>query len=690
MYDELTCVNWWYLHRQELRWICKSTLAVFGLAYSVSNISNISVSFIILNSSTTRVMRPFSYGRALNSYQRVLAAKHLPKWLCSCLIIDGSVQHVARIHTALSSTIGHHETCKSSTVNISSRSANLGQHKHRIQSFSTVQLSSDTIFALATPPGHSAIAVIRISGPSVKSVYTAICPDKQLPKPRYAAVRTLYEPATQEGSLEILDPSALVLYFPGPHSSTGEDVLELHVHGGRAIIRSVLQAIASCSRSDQRVRHAEAGEFTKRSFLSGRLDLPQAEALGAILAAETDQQRRAAVIGARGGLGKRYDDWRLQLVEARGELEALIDFAEDQQFEESPEKLVAGVVSHVRNLKQLVEYSIQNAVKGELLRNGIQLTVLGKPNAGKSSLLNVIVGREAAIVSSKEGTTRDIVEVGVDISGWFVRIGDTAGLRTDSSSPNINNPKRHSKIDSIEREGMRRALDRAESSDVVLLLLDITRSDNGTISLEVDKEVISAAQLCIRSGSHLVVAINKMDVMEDEELSPVEHAGPTNQMIDGAKHLLLADMFDDPLNEPTIPVVPISCLRALSPDPSIKTASNISALLEALTATFRSMTSATSPDQADSTLEQVMNQPDMSVWQESLGATERQRVLLQECASQLETFLILIESTTDSTEEIDVVLAAEHLRSAADCLARVTGRGQAGDVEEVLGVVFEK
>lgn len=552
--------------------------------------------------------------------------------------------------------------------------------------FATSESSSDTIYALATPPGVSAIAVIRISGPGVRSVFSKLSPTQRLPKPRFAAVRELYSTESPvQASPEVLDPSALVLYFPGPNSSTGEDVLELHIHGGRAIIRCVLKAISNCSTRNQRVRHAEPGEFTKRAFLNRKLDLTQAEALGSILAAETEQQRRTAVVGTRGGAGKIYDDWRLQLVEARGELEALIDFAEDQQFEETPEKLVGGVLQRVKRLKVLVENSARNAMRGELLRNGIRLTVIGKPNAGKSSLLNAIVGRDAAIVSSVAGTTRDVVEVSVDIGGWLVNVGDTAGLRSMDNDDLHNETA--SLVDPIEVEGMRRALTRARSSDVVLVLLCIEMTSEGPI-VDLDPQVMMIADRCIQAGGRIVVAVNKIDLIPairavsvDDEQLRAENTDLGNLKIVVEK--AVANHWEH------APVAFISCKRAVSGTYNSVADSGVQSLLRALTLTFEDLTSALAPESI--TFEPSNKEaPDMSFWQESLGATERQRKLLEECVVHLNEFLDSLQSSHETAEDMDVVLAAEHLRNGAHCLAKVTGREQVGDVEEVLGVVFEK
>jgi tRNA modification GTPase len=227
-------------------------------------------------------------------------------------------------------------------------------------------------------------------------------------------VRSLYDEND-----DVLDSEALVLYFPSPRTVTGEDVLELHIHGGPAIIKAVLSAIGTCNTTVAPIRYAEPGEFTRRAFLNNRIDLTKVEALGDTLSAVTEEQRRLSVNGTVSGLAARYDTWRQSLLAARGELEALIDFSEDQHFDESPAELAASVAVQIQALQRLLKLYSANAVRGELLRNGISLSLIGAPNVGKSSMLNQIVGRNAAIVSQEAGTTRDIVEVGVDLGGFF-------------------------------------------------------------------------------------------------------------------------------------------------------------------------------------------------------------------------------------------------------------------------------
>ncbi|KAF3034772.1 mitochondrial splicing system protein [Didymella heteroderae] len=499
-------------------------------------------------------------------------------------------------------------------------------------------------------------------------IYAALCPSTAFPKPRYAALRKLYSPHQPPSPATLLDSGALVLYFPSPHTVTGEDVLELHVHGGPAIVRAVLAAIPQAAAPSDgsaahAIRYAEPGEFTRRAFANNRMDLPQIESLGETLSASTEQQRQISVRGTTSSLAGRYEQWRMLLLAARGELEALIDFSEDQHFDESPAQLCASVADQVRVLRAQMEAHVANAVRGELLRNGISMALLGAPNAGKSSLLNRIVGREAAIVSQEAGTTRDIVEVSVDLGGWLVKIGDMAGLRRAGLVG-------ADAVGAVEQEGIKRAKQRALESDVLIVVQDATA--------DMDPEVTETAKRCVESGINVVVAVNKIDQLSSTP---------------GAEDAWKAKIHTA-LGLHTTHISFISCVCASTPVPTTphtKDPGNIQSFLTTLTNTFRDMTAALVPD----------SDPSPSIWQESLGATERQRTLLCECLTHLDAFLAAVtpELTEghsaygiepDAADDIDIVLAAESLRSAADALARITGKGEGGDVEEVLGVVFEK
>ncbi len=317
------------------------------------------------------------------------------------------------------STLGRPARCFNGLLSLPACEASSFPPRAPHRKISARAFQDDTVYALSSGQGKAGIAVIRISGPACLDVsslasaprhdadapdkiYTSLCPSKAAPKPRYATVRTLFQPEAA-GKGEILDSSALVLHFPAPRTVTGEEMLELHVHGGTATVRAVLSAIARCP-SSGKVRYAEPGEFTKRAFLNDRLDLAQVESLGDTLDAQTEQQRRAAVRGNSGALGRTYEAWRQQLLLARGEIEALIDFSEDQHFDESPAELLGNVAALVQGILQSVGVHKRASQRSELLRKGIRIALrratqrgqelAHEPNCGPRSLNRVGRGRD--------------------------------------------------------------------------------------------------------------------------------------------------------------------------------------------------------------------------------------------------------------------------------------------------------
>ena len=672
-----------------------------------------------------RVLRAVSH--VVRSYQQ--QSRYLAPTFCRC----GTLSAIPSLFSQ----------CRSLRASILARTWHRSRH---------TSAHDDTIYALSTASGRAAIAVIRVSGPAALQVYSRLCPDKPQPKPRTAALRRLQDPETNT----ILDTGALILQFPAPNTVTGEDVLELHMHGGNAIVRGVLSAIPKSVSDDpgMRIRAAEPGEFTKRAFYNSRLDLTEVEALGESLNAETEQQRRLAISGASSGLASRYEQWRNMLLYARGELEALIDFSEDQHFDESPAELMSGTTKLVQNLKKQIEMHILNSNRGELLRSGISVALLGAPNAGKSSLLNLIVGREAAIVSSEEGTTRDIVDVSVDLKGWLVNLGDMAGVRAGLASHDgqfLNNSE--AGVGAIEREGIRRAKERALHSDLVVVLISLGLKGDGTVELVLNDELKRAVDDCHLSGKQLIFAINKIDLLHEQ----------TSRNMTTVSRLL------DTLvtNFPFIDANNVFCLSCKSTEHqhSGEDANGVQNFLSGLVEKFDEMTRA-----AIGITDNLSIAEAQSYWAASLNVTHRQREYLKECLTYLNIYLesaleavdtcdvespgavpttdnltlstrshqffdtgpslgvssqnyhvdghedligeiqpeINARSTssnsipyswTDHTplsdmSEIDIVTSAEHLRAAADSLSKLTGRGDGvssgTDVEDVLGVVFEK
>ena len=301
----------------------------------------------------------------------------------------------------------------------------------------------ETIFALSSGRPPAAIAVVRISGARAGAALKALT--GKVPDPRKAALAQVRGP---EG--DVID-QALVLWFPAPHSETGEDVAELQLHGGRAVIAGVLSALSRL----EGLRPAEAGEFTRRAFENGKLDLTAVEGLADLVMAETEGQRRQAYRQMTGALGNRVESWRSQLIQALALIEARIDFSDEADV---PQDLVAPALHIARTLAGEIASALSDGGRGERLRDGLVVAIAGPPNAGKSTLLNRIAKREAAIVSPYAGTTRDIIEVHLDLGGLPVTLLDTAGIR-DTDDP-------------VEREGVTRARVRAAGADLVLWVVD--------------------------------------------------------------------------------------------------------------------------------------------------------------------------------------------------------------------------
>lgn len=299
----------------------------------------------------------------------------------------------------------------------------------------------DTIFALASARGRAGVSVIRISGDQAYAAAEQLC--GRLPEPRRAALRVL-----RFGG-DVLD-EALVLRFEAGTSFTNEDIVELHVHGGVATVAAILRCLGSIAG----LRIAEPGEFSRRALESGRMDLTQIEGLADLIDAETEAQRRQAVALLSGALGKRAEGWRLKLIRAMSLLEATIDFSE----EDVPESVSAEVQTLLTAVRGEIRSELAGAKSAERIREGFEIAIIGAPNVGKSTLLNALAGREAAITSEIAGTTRDVIEVRMEISGLAVTLLDTAGLRETT--------------DSIEGRGIELALARARNADLRLFLMD--------------------------------------------------------------------------------------------------------------------------------------------------------------------------------------------------------------------------
>ncbi len=304
-------------------------------------------------------------------------------------------------------------------------------------------MSHDTIFALSSGRPPAAIAIVRISGPRAEQALHQL--SGVTPKPRVATLAVL-----QRADGSPID-EAVVLWFPAPNSATGEDIAELHTHGSRAVLTAIFEELA---RIDG-LRAAEAGEFTRRAFENGKLDLTEAEGLDDLIHADTEAQRRQAFRQLQGLLGARAKDWRERIIAASALVEAGIDFSDEGDV---PEELLAPALKEIIELREEIEETLAASSRSERLREGLVVAIAGPPNAGKSTLLNRLARRDAAIVSPHAGTTRDVIEVHLDLDGYPVVLLDTAGIRDT--------------LDPVEQEGVRRARDRAEKADLVLWLED--------------------------------------------------------------------------------------------------------------------------------------------------------------------------------------------------------------------------
>lgn len=331
-------------------------------------------------------------------------------------------------------------------------------------------LTMDTIYALSSGAPPSGVAVIRLSGPGCAGALGSLC--GAVPAPREATLRVL----RNAGGMVI--DKALVLYFAGPASFTGEDCAELQVHGGRAVVEAVLETLSRL----KGLRHADAGEFSRRAFLNGKLDLVELEGLADLISAETEMQRRLALEHAEGGQSRVYQDWTRRLTHARAMIEAELDFADEDDV---PGSVASTVWADVAAIRGEVSDHLSRAGVGEIIRDGFRIVISGPPNSGKSSLINILSKREVAIVTDIAGTTRDVIAVDLNIDGYAVKLYDTAGLREATEI--------------VEAEGIRRARALMKDANLILALIDGTDKN---ARYEADAAV-SAKTIRIRTKSDL-------------------------------------------------------------------------------------------------------------------------------------------------------------------------------------------
>jgi len=380
---------------------------------------------------------------------------------------------------------------------------------------------TDTIYALATAPGRAGVAMVRLSGPGAAAALRDLMGD--IPPPRHAQHAQFRDP--QSG--ELLD-DGIALYFSSPASMTGEDVVELQLHGSRAVLGAVFAVLAR----RPGFRLAEPGEFTKRAFLNGKLDLTAAEAVADLVEAETAAQRRQAMRQLQGEFGRRCEEWRTRLIAAQARLEAEIDFPE----EGLPAAQWAAARRELAALRNEIATELADDRRGERLREGVAVAILGPPNAGKSSLMNALARRDVAITSHIAGTTRDVIEVALDLGGYPVVLADTAGLRD--------------RTESIEEEGIRRARARAASADLKLVVLDASKPEEAAVL----RDLIDA---------RTIVVANKIDLVQKTPVAWADSLGPraalycsatTGQGI-AALVTRLGEAVDESLNAGTAPLV---------------------------------------------------------------------------------------------------------------------------------------
>jgi tRNA modification GTPase len=486
----------------------------------------------------------------------------------------------------------------------------------------------DTIFALSSGRPPVAIAVIRISGPRAGAALEAL--SGKIPSPRQASLARI-----RGTDNEIID-EALILWFPAPHSETGEDVAELQLHGGRAVIAAVLTALSRI----EGLRPAEAGEFTRRAFENGKLDLTAVEGLADLVAAETQSQRRQAFRQMKGLLGNRSETWRQRLIQALALVEAAIDFSDEADV---PKNLLAPALAIARELEGEIASALQDGGRGERLRDGLVVAIAGPPNAGKSTLLNLLAKREAAIVSPYAGTTRDVIEVHLDLAGWPVTLLDTAGIRETD--------------DPVELEGVRRARERAAGADLVLWVVDAGEAADGP-GLP-DRTVLVEQSL---SAPATWLVWNKIDLVQW-----LSDSSERNSHSIGSSELNLR------ANKSLTNVVNKRLTRKVDRKADINEPKHDSSELE-----FK--LSAVTGEGFDRLLARLAQQAEAY-----LAGSEQALITRERHRHALEEVLAALKRAQGSEVAGHEDLLAEELRIAARALGRLTGRV---DVEDILDVIF--
>ncbi|KAK9506562.1 hypothetical protein O3M35_008469 [Rhynocoris fuscipes] len=495
-----------------------------------------------------------------------------------------------------------------------------------LRHYSVSSKNISTIFALSSGWGKCGVAVVRVSGPDAANVFKKFSGYKLLPEARKANLRRIRDPLTNE----VLD-QGLVLWFPGPKSFTGEDSCEFHIHGSTAVISSMLATLGRFPN----LRLAEPGEFTRRAFYAGKLDLTAVEGMNDLINAETEFQRKQALLQLEGSLFHTYNEWKNILIKCLSDIEAFIDFSEDQDIGND---VLEKAKQTVLELKNKMKKHVQDGKRGERLRNGVNMAILGVPNVGKSSLLNKICRRPAAIVSPLAGTTRDLIRIDLDLGGYPVVLIDTAGIRTDTK-------------DLVEVEGVNRAMKAASDADLILLVLDSVHF-NHWFSTE-----IKCFNTCNNDEfSRLLINYIKEIHLNDEVLELDDFS--SNDITHLNRFLIVFNKID--LLQPS----QLKLLTEISRDSAVRisceTEVGMENLIEKLTSCVSSLCAQPSIDSPCYT--QI-----------------RHKLCLLECLSSLESFL-------NFKEESEVDLASHCLRMALNSLGKITGHVS---TEQILDEIFE-
>ncbi|GFY64831.1 tRNA modification GTPase GTPBP3, mitochondrial [Trichonephila inaurata madagascariensis] len=473
-------------------------------------------------------------------------------------------------------------------------------------------LERNTIYALSYP----AVVVVRISGPDASKIFQKIARMRKLPEARKAVLCRLKDPDSDE----LLD-KALALWFPSPNSYTGEDMCELHLHGSKPVINGVLNALQKLPH----FRSAEPGEFTKRAFMAGKLDLTEVEGLADLLNAETEAQRRQALRQMDGGLHKLYTDWTDRVKRCSARLEAYIDFGEDQHLDET---ILTSVQKDLEILRNEISIHLQDHRKGEKVRSGVYTVITGRPNVGKSTLMNYLCQKDVAIVSPTAGTTRDTLEFCLNIDGYLVNFCDTAGIRES--------------LDTIEQEGVKRAKDRSSKADMLIFILEAKRALEFLSSHTVSSEKLLSHFLHEELGEDYLKSI-KANHSEKETLNA----------------LILLNKIDLITKEDLVKIKQLELTHSSVCAVSLTDGTGMSRFMNILAGRIKEICCGYTGDLPTIT-------------------QERHRTYVQNCLQSLLEY--------DDDIEIDIAIAADKLRRAMNELGKITGKIR---VDDILDVIFK-